>query len=300
MYLTTTEYLQLLRQGDLVRALQWGDFLVKKYASKTLKAFDADMMINLAVFELINSDFSPKDFSWIRIVYLLMIDESGIFKEITAYYAQVLFNAAVQYQVLYEENLLSDYCSSETLTCERIFELFQKENTKLDSAENSRLLKQKVENLIKELAKSKKEAATIKEKILYIYYYQENLQLYVDELVKDTSNEKSVAERLGLARSLHDFLVLQTITTEEVTERVADFIDALRGLEPYEWEDEFLQKLIPKTFTQRLWDSSKSAFLFFSGYLFEGMLPSLENVSKSTLTDSAEFPSFRPTGSSSD
>lgn len=278
MYLSTEDYLQVLRQGDYVRALGWGEFIINKYTTTPPITFDADTMLNLAVFELINHGFLPSDLPLIQILYTLMMDKDAVFKGQIAYAATVLCNAAVQFMVFFEYDLLPFYRTTSLLDTKATLAWMQRDNAKLNSGDNSEQLMIKFTALSKAASTLRNDANRSKEKILYIYYYQDRMQRYVDELTKDTSGDKAVAERLGLAMSLQGYLAEQTILTSELTQKMGGFINKLRGLEPYDWEDRFLGQLIPQPFLEKLVDGSWWTIRFFAAQVIGGLIPTMETI----------------------
>lgn len=279
MYLSTEEYLHALRQGDYLSALEWLEFLIGRYASSQSEV-DADTTLQIAVFELINHGFSQQDLPLIQVLYALLYDAEPPFIGKIAYSGTVLCNAALQYMVYSEHELIPFYLCSESLNIDAVKEWMQRDNKKLDSGRNSDELMKKYTRMHQLLSSSQKTAKIVREKIICISNYQFYIENYVAELTKFENKGELAAMRLGVASALQNFLKDKTILTSEIAELMTVFINKIREMQPFDWEEDFLSKMLPKPFVKWLLDSSAQKFRFFAIQVINELLPAFDRSEK--------------------
>ncbi|WED42530.1 helical bundle domain-containing protein [Legionella cardiaca] len=271
----TEIYLDALRKGDYLQALQWLEFLVTHYS---VPEGDADTILQLAIFELIHHGFTPDDFCHIEILYMLLYDQLPPFVERVSYNATVLCNAAMQYMVLHEHELLEFYKTEESLHAKAIHKWMKRSPPELPPEKNNDELMKKYTALNKSSLKFQKQAQMIRDKVNYIIDCQVLLKEYCEELAKYQDKEDFAAVRLGVIKSLYDYLMKQTITSPEVLATVTDFVNTIEKMKPYPWEVTVLSKLSvknPKPFISWFFDKSAEQFQFFAVKVIGTILPSV-------------------------
>ncbi|KTD08068.1 helical bundle domain-containing protein [Legionella jamestowniensis] len=272
----TERYLELLRQGDYLGALQWLKCLVEHYS---VADCDADTLLQLAIFELVQHGFSSDDFLHIELLYTLLYEQVPPFVEQIGYYATVFCNAAMQCLVFEENDLLKFYKTPQSLDAKAINEWMQRNPPEFDSAKNSSLLMEKFTALDKSVFNLKKQAQIIRNKINYILQCQATLKEYVIKLANSEDKEGFYPVRQGLINSLYSFIMEKTMITPDVIETLNCFAEKVLKMEPYPWEKEILEKLIIKnkeSFFSSFFDLSAGKLQFFVVKVISSILPVVE------------------------
>ncbi|ASQ47134.1 helical bundle domain-containing protein [Legionella clemsonensis] len=275
----TERYLELLRQGDYLGALQWIKCLISHYS---VADCDADTLLQLAIFELVQHNLSSEDFSHIELLYTLLYEQLPPFVEQIGYNAAVFCTAAMQYLVFKENDLLDFYRTSQCLDAKGVKAWLQRDPGEFDSAKNSDLLMEKYSALDKSVVSLKKQAQITRNKINYILQCQAMLKEYVIKLASAENKEGFYPVRQGLINSLHRFVMEKTITTPDVIETLNRFAEKILKMEPALWEKEILDQLIVKnkeSFFSSFFDSSAGRFQFFVVKVISSILPIAESES---------------------
>ncbi|KTC77830.1 helical bundle domain-containing protein [Legionella brunensis] len=277
MPVTTKECLEALRKNDYLQALKWLEYIVAHYS---VPEGDADTVLQLAIYELIHHGFIVDDFHYIEMLYTLLYEQLPPFVERVSYNATVLCNAAMQYMVFEEHDLLNFYKTDIYMdNAEVIKEWMQRTAPQLEQGRNSEELMKKYTALNKASVGLQKQARIIRDKINYVLDCQLLLQDYSCELAKLQNKDDFSAVRLGVINSLLSFLKEQTIATSEVMKTITVFIGTIQKMEPYKWEEDILTKLAAKStkpFITWFFDKSAEQFQFFAVKVIGTLLPSVE------------------------
>ncbi|KTD22094.1 Uncharacterised protein [Legionella lansingensis] len=282
---TTEEYLDALRKGDYLQALQWVNSLVEWY---DVSEGDADTVLQLAIFELIHHGFSPEDFHHIQLLYILLYDHLPPFIEQVAYQATILCSAAIQCMVYYENDLIPFYLTTSMNhkmadNRDEILDWMQRSPVNFDVTKNNDGLSEKYKFLNQGFSRLESQAREIRRKINHVFNCQLLLQTYVEELAKyhDKDDNGFTAVRLGVINSLTHYLCDKTIMTEEVENKIASFVNKIQEMDPKDWEKLLLDKMRPKTssdkpFVSWFFDKAAEKFQLLSVKMLNHIVPKVD------------------------
>lgn len=279
MYSTTKEYLDALRRGDYLSALKgWSEFLVGRYNASE---GDGDLLLQLSIFELIRNDFSADDFRHIQVLYALLFDYQPPFVERISFNATLICNAAMQYMVFYEHGLLEFYKTQDVMDAKKISAWLSRSHPDFPQSKNSDQLMLKYTALNTALSEFMDEAREIRDKINYILETQCLLKAYGEKLANVPLSDDFSPIRLGLIHSLEHYLKDKTMPTMEVLEMITTFGITIKKMDPYAWEKEILDKILPKTGPEKpivswFFDKSAENFHFFAVKVLNSILPNVK------------------------
>lgn len=286
MFLSTNEYLELMRKGDFLAALKWVGLVANHYQGNSEKGFDADTLLLLAVYELIHSDFSSKDLAQIVILYSLLNDKPRLFKGDLDYAATVLFNAAIQFLVYDQFNLLSFYTNPDLQNSEDVINWMNRENTVISAMQNSDANWKKYQEINELVPQYRYQVDENRNTIIPLFDCQELCKSYMDELSINKDKSDIAAIRFGIVSALYDFLIAQTRVDAQFLETRASYINTLKRLEHDDWEDSVLSRLSPESFTRRVYNGTRFAFLFFAEKIWHELLPQTARLDSNTIDSS--------------
>lgn len=273
MLRSTAEYLDLLRKGNLLTALEWVSFLQHHYGKNNQLA--ADSIIPLAIYELVNHGVSQQDLIPIVILHDLINTEPFLLPGEEAYAATILTNAAMQCLVYDDLKLLNNYRPQPPLTQVKDIEaLIVNDVETLTASVNSSLLNKKSAQLLA-LAKQDpycKKIQAARERLSQVALCQD----YIAEISEHTG--KAFALRGGIALALRDKLIKGPMDGEDEAEIMKDHIDSIRKKNPESWEEEkYLVKLSPKGAMETLVENTSHSLRFFVGkWLYRVTAPETE------------------------
>ncbi|MGQ3889761.1 helical bundle domain-containing protein [Legionella sp. CNM-1927-20] len=275
--MSTEHFLNSLRQGDYVDALDWPNFLLTKYSPN--KPLDGDGLLSLAIYELINSPFSQSDLKFIEILYAFL--NSFILPAEKAYAGTVIMSAAIQYYVYLEKGLLNffkgslielrNFFKDKQLTNAEIIEAWMSRQNPIFNIEaNNIYLAEKSLFFERKLPEYTKLMKEIEQGILLINHYQGLCLEYIQLLSNLPQEEKTVkvGMRIGIAQSLYDYLCQQLILKPAIKKEISLYLAKIRAeQEPsliFKREEVYLKKLEDKHAFRRLYDNSKYFLGFFT------------------------------------
>lgn len=274
----TENYLNFFRQGEYTLILEWLGFLKQKYSTPK-ERLEADVIIPLMTFELINRGFSKDDLSHIQLIFALINSNEIYFPAETEYAFTLLITAALQYQVFEKQKLLPFFTIEDNLDIEEIKQFMKTEISDWSSAENSNALSSAYTALEKGCAAVKKKVLEFKNRVLTMINYQSLGKDYLNKLTL-FQQEVSTAERLGVVAAFSDYLNLQITLTPIAIEKIKEFLILIRGLHPFDWEEEYLSKFLEQSLFRQLYESSTKKMLFFAVSLVESLteIPKKEEI----------------------
>ena len=146
----TEDYLVSLRKGDYVDILNWLNFLTEYYSAPN-QPLEADTIIPLMSFELINHGFKKTDGNIIQKIYIIL-NNNMVASGQLQYALTLLVSAILQCQIYAEFNLLSFYQTTEKFNAKQIKSWMTREvkddpKLKLTAAENSAALEEKYKKI---------------------------------------------------------------------------------------------------------------------------------------------------------
>lgn len=270
--MSTDEFLSKLRQGDYSLILEWVIFLEEHY-SISVDSSTADNIISLMTYELINNGFSYEDVPHIQILNAVL-NSPGFAVPGRLECAFIhLISAVLQYQVYQKYALLPYYQSSNTLDFNAIQKWMATDNFLLSERANSDALQVKSDALQATIPVFLIEAEKLKDKILTIVYYQNCCSEYLNTLQGMDSADKTLAMRTELVHDLYHYLLSQLFPNPRLTEKIKLFLDKIRTLAPFEWEEEYLLIFSEQSMVHWIHQESIRRFQFFSKQVFDYLTP---------------------------
>nr|HAT8715128.1 hypothetical protein [Legionella jordanis] len=282
---STEEYLNALRCGDYLQAVNWLEFLLARYE---VSEGDADLLLQIAIFELIHHGFVPEDFHHIQLLYDLLYEQMPPFIEKNAYQATVLCNAAMQVMVFFDYQVIDFYSNVSLKDPKEIQAWMQRNHERLEPQKNNEELMKRYTALNQAVADSLAEARVIREQINSLLEVKHLLKLYLEKLTSVPPEGEFHAIRQGLLQSLQMYLKDKTIAAKEILEEISSFILALKKMEPHDWEMAYLDKMLPngsvnKPFVSRIFESSANHFHFFAIKMLDSMLPKVASKESNSM-----------------
>ncbi|STX50333.1 Uncharacterised protein [Legionella busanensis] len=285
--MSTERFLSALHQGDYVAALDWPSFLRTKYSPN--KTLDADGLLSVAIYELINSPFSPSDLKYIEILYAFL--NSFILPAEKEYAGTVIISAAIQYYVYAEKGLLKffkgslddlrEFLKNEQLADKKlrdkplsdveIIEVWMGcKNPLFDTKANNIYLAEKTLFFEQKLLEHANLMKEVEQGILLIDYYQGICLKYIQLLSNLPEEEKTikVGMRIGIAQSMYDYLCQQLIFKPNIKKEIGLYLAKIRDEQEtsliLKREEVYLKKIEDKNAFKRLYDNSKYFLGFFT------------------------------------
>lgn len=288
MDMPTDKYLEKFRQGEYVWIKHWTEFLCKHY--KVTGMLEADQLVNLFVFELINHNISLDDLE-AHIPILFAITESPSFALSFAellFYITSLLLATLQCKVFFQHNLIDSYKyeSLEKPNIKTIFKFIARDNESLSLEKNNEALtklneelqeKQKDETEAKRIAEAIK---ILEDKMHVLTPIQGACINYLKRLKQSKEKDEDLPIRIGVAKSLKRYTFNQCILNQENRNEIINFVTKLRELNPYPWEEAYFNYLTGDSFFKRFYQSCMSGLAnlrFFTLKQFNVLTSAPEN-----------------------
>ncbi|MDX1838510.1 hypothetical protein DIZ81_12235 [Legionella taurinensis] len=288
MLKSTEEYLALLRQGELLSALEWVSFLEQSYGGKN-EQISADQLLPVAIYDLINHGFSKADdLCAIVVLYALINEQPSMLPGTLDYAATILVSAAMQCLVYEDLQILSEYKQQPlTHNLKTIEQLVSQETERFTASINRDHLLKKG-NELGLLAKSNPYCKTIeitRQRLLQL----ELCEAYAEELKNQT--DKAFALRAGVVQALLDQFK-KKMGSDECDNLLKDYVNKLREMGPEIWEENlYLSKLAPKNVLEEFLDNTKTSLHFFIGSWISRLISNAEvELPKETKTDKEQSP----------
>lgn len=266
--MSTEIMLQKMRSGDYFCALEWLMFVESSYALAN-EQLGLDTLLPLATYELVTHGFKLEDAAFIKILYAI-INDSTLFAipGKYAYANMTLIGAAFQCLVYLDCDLLAFYQNKPDDVA--VLDWMHRDNQKLDAEANSEAIKHKTAVFDGQLATCQTELLAIQESIRSASHYQTLCEGYLERLEALTSETDSDGNfnqsvRLGVVKSLHDYLSSQLVLTPEIKVTVENYVKKIRKLNPASWEEDILCQMSPLTRVQNL--------RFFAWSVVRGIIP---------------------------
>ncbi|KTC66838.1 hypothetical protein Lbir_3140 [Legionella birminghamensis] len=260
MALTTKDYLDFLRAGDYLRALDWIIYLEQKCGAKP---GSGDDLLPIATFELIRYGFRLEDMKHISLLYAAQGE--SLFKGAAGYGCTQFISAALQYVVYFKNSQLMFYAtndpwgSNEQWDSKAVLEYMGRENPVLTATKNNKMLDIEFEQLDKDSQKLETEIAVLRMNVEFLEPYREICSDYIEQLGKTDSMAESV--RLGLVKLLNDYLNKSMKTTID-WEKVKFLLDEIKAQQPLEWELHYLRRMQPPMSFREMVEAPQSWLLF--------------------------------------
>lgn len=270
--MSTDEFLSKLRQGDYSLILEWVIFLEEHY-SISVDNSTADNIISLMTYELINNGFSYDDVKHIQLLNAVLNSSGFAVPGRLECAIMHLISAVLQYQVYYKYALLSFYQSPNTLDFFAIQKWMATDNFLLSERANSDALQVTSDALQATIPVLQIEAEKIKDKILTVVYYQNCCNEYLNTLRKIDSADNTLAMRTELVHDLYHYLLSQLVINSRLTEKIKSFLDKIRMLAPFEWEEDYLAIFAEQSMVHWIHQEATRRFHFFSKQVFEYLTP---------------------------
>ncbi|KTD00053.1 helical bundle domain-containing protein [Legionella erythra] len=259
---STEEYLALLRQGQLLDALEWILFLEQSYGGKK-EQLSADHLLPVAIYELINHGFTQeKDLASIVILYALINEQPSVLPGTLDYAATMLVSAAMQCLVYEDLHIMGEYKQQPLMTnLHAIEKLISQETSSFTASINREGLGKKAEKL-RLLAKSNPFCKKIQ--ITRNHLAMLDLcQSYAEEL--KNQNGMAFGLRAGIVQTLYSQLQ-KRIGHDEADNFLKEYVNKLRQMGPEPWEENlFLSQLSPKGVVEDFLENTKASFQLFIG-----------------------------------
>ncbi|KTD62530.1 helical bundle domain-containing protein [Legionella spiritensis] len=281
MLTSTEEFLSLLRQGDYLAVLQWLQFINEKYKpDKPEKdGIDADTLLFLAVFELLNHGFSQKDEGLTIVILGLLDTEPRLFKEESAYAATVFFNASLQCLVYEQHHLLAFYQNPKLKDVNIIKSWMTRSggytpgnHEGLSEFANSKAVGEKFKDIEALLPVYQKSIDAAQRNIAPVMEYRDLILEYLDELSRRQEDDHCASVRLGVVLALREYLMGQTLVTAGVKDHISKYVRKLEEENPQPWENEYLARLSPKSISERLMETSRYTIRFFASTAWDNLM----------------------------
>lgn len=278
--MTTEEFLVLLRQKEYFYILDWQKHLNDEYGKGS--SLDGDMQLFMVIYELINNGFNQDDMVHIQILYAIMGDATLRVPGEIAYAINTLVSTSLQCMVYLDHDLVSFYQNKPKAV--KLLDWMTRDNLKLSNLENSQLLGQKWELLESQLPMVKNEVEVIREKIKAVLAYREISGDY-HWIFTDYCNKYDVGDnaysRLGVVAALDGFLQSQVTLSPQALVRIEGYKKQIRAMQPYNWEENYLTRILPKPWSDRIMEKIK----FFSLRGLSALTLSAEDNNVLAITD---------------
>ncbi|KTD45640.1 hypothetical protein Lrub_2437 [Legionella rubrilucens] len=285
---STEEYLALLRQGELLSALEWVSFLEQSYGGKN-EQMSADHLLPVAIYDLINHGFTKADdLSAIVVLYALINEQPSMLPGTLDYAATILVSAAMQCLVYEDLQILSEYQQQPlTHNLKAIEQLVSQETETFTASINRDRLRKKGDELGL-LAKSNpfcKKIQMTRQRLQQL----ELCEAYVEEL--KNQSDKAFALRAGVAQALLDQFK-RKIGSDDCENLLKGYVNKLREMRPDIWEENlYLSKLAPKNVLEDFLDNTRTSLHLFIGSWFTHLINNAEvELPKETKTDTEQGP----------
>jgi hypothetical protein len=251
--MSTDMLIQNLRAGKFFQEWAWLNYLEQRYASTTAE-LNMDALIPIATYELITHGFQKEDEKSIQMLYAMVNDTlvgtipgKYLFPMIT------LLSAALQCMVYLDNDLFGFYQNK--AMDESVLAWMQRDNKTLTCEQNNEALAAKRAWLETKLVDCQKEIRSIRQEVSSVRLRQDWCLEYeaylMSESQKDLPKETKLYHRLGLVKSLCEYVRSEAVVTDEFKKNVDSYVQTLRKMDPEPWEEErFLSRLSPKSYMQ--------------------------------------------------
>ena len=262
MYSSTAEYLHALRSGDYLRCLEWIDFLCVRYSLQETK-IDADSVLLIAIYELIQQDFEINDGKKIATLMRIMEEKSTLFQGKEGLAVTVWYGALAQCLVYRSFNLMAFYQQENPRLAQDVLDFMNRPSPTWDEECNSKALKEQIiflNHLVSTVSEDVLERA--RAQIYPALAYRNCAQEYAELLAKISTPEphnELHAIRHGLAMSI-------ATCVKEVDfdlQQVKHLIEKIKQLSPEPWEEKYFVQLSPPSSTKEKIAHSMSKVSFF-------------------------------------
>lgn len=241
MLSSTTEYLEALRRGDFLRAVEWVEFVRQRYPGIE---HNSDALLALCTYELLNGGYTPDDMVHFEGLCALLFEEEGVFQRLD-YAATTLFNAGLQVWVWINAHAASGfYQGSDAMPdANAVLTLMQQTPPGWSDAQNNQAIEQV---MVIAKARSTGKGQALAEDIRRVLAVRETLNAYEQALDDHLAQTPDFAADSRLSELRRAYALIREETRREVVDEEAHTLATrLRRLNPLESERAFLNALSP-------------------------------------------------------
>lgn len=252
MFSSSFEYLQALRDGDYLYFLEWPAFIAHKYGAED---FGADALMDCLIFEWLDVGCTEEDIENITLLYAVYEREYSPLEAGKYAYPLMTLMTALFSCMSYHLRGLHENPPHAAMNVKQVMALMEEKAATMEKGFLNQSNAQMRTNLMKKTPLLDHVLIdTLEKKILAITHPLSNLEKYIQalNLVQNQGSGNNLLDaRLALAQRLYSYLRIQGELTDEISQELHVFINAIRGKQPDVWEEEYLQMISPPTLIER-------------------------------------------------
>lgn len=263
MLSSSQEYLQALRQTDLLRFLEWPHFLFRYYSIAESEQ-NADVLTDVLVCTWLNHGYQEADLRQLALLHKFFLIEEQLFCGSLEYFFTSLCSAAL-YCAAYRNCSIRYQCDVDAMNIEDICNLMKQSccHVKEEIDEAFLVQQKKFDLLVQQIsdAEYKQLRQTIRPVLLLRHTVDEYLELWQKEpddpkLDPLSATRKSVVQRL--ASYLKDLMVFGP----EQEKEIVGYVAKIKELGPADSEQEFLNLLCQRRTTASIETALQAGLCF--------------------------------------
>lgn len=253
MFSSSFEYLQALRDGDYLYFLEWPAFIAQKYGGK--KEFGADALLDCLIFEWLDLGYIEEDIENITILYAVYEREYSPLEAGKYAYPLMTLMTAFFSCMSYRFYSLHEHALHGAMNVKQVMSLMEKKASQIEKDllnQSNALMRTDFMNKIHLVDQALVDA--VEKKILAITRPLSYLEKYIHALSlvqAQGAGNSLLGARLALAQRFYSYLRIQNELTDETSQELHVYVNAIRVKQPEVWEEEYLQMICPSTLIER-------------------------------------------------
>jgi hypothetical protein len=251
MLSSTNEYIKALRDGHFLLFLEWPKFINHKYRSD----LGAEELHMILAYEWLNNGFTLDDARQFCILLAVNDMDSRPLRGDLSYALMSICSAVLQCMLYVHTNSHEHFIKSQPLTLKQAEALFSEHPLDKDKQKFSCLLQEQQKRLDDwTSAVDKVRTLEAYERITEVTGLRYWIEQYKDELSQTPiDNDGLKVTRLSVVTSFLTYLQDQTDLTSSVRVELERYVTKIRELNPAEFEEVYLNRVIPKEVALLSW-----------------------------------------------
>lgn len=265
MLSSTKEYIKALRDGHFLLFLQWPKFINLKY-KRDLSAEELHMIL---AYEWLNNAFTEEDARQFTVLLVVNDMDSRPLRGDLSYALMSICSAVLQCMLYVHTHSQDYFIKSDPLTLEQAEALFREHPLDKDKQKFSDLLQEQQKRLDEwTAAVDKTKAQDAYRSIMAFTGLRYLIEEYKDVLSQTSiQNDELKATRLSVVTRFLTYLQDQTDFTPPVKDEIGVYVSKIRELNPAEFEEVYLNQVIPKETSMFSWGFMAKLGLGFFSFL---------------------------------
>lgn len=245
MLKSSAEYLNALRHGHYLQFLQWPAFVVAKYNQANSSAQNGDDLIELLVFELLNSGYDEQDAKLVAMLYKAHDAEPPLLPADLDYSLVSIAITVFQCMVYQSTNSQAKFLSQQEKSKQEVIDLMRTSDLE-PSLFEATLKEQKAEFSKWVDCVTEEQFTQLLKNIEPMLKLRCSIVSYLDDLEQITPVPDDLrTSRISVVKRLAKYVQEETQLTESVRLEVNTYVAKIRELNPQKEEEDYLINIAP-------------------------------------------------------